>query len=385
MSERQSDISTVKGREHLAIRKEPYWRKLDKGEYIGFRRGPDTWIARWTNEDSHYKYESLGTAVDLEWGAAKKKAELWFAQCRGGVIRSGTVEECCQQYVAAQRNTKGDNAADRSQAMLSRFIYDTPFGKRNLNVLTTAHIEQWRDSLVTAQRSKRTVNRILRSFKAALNFGFQRSLCPSDAAWRRVKAMRGEGATDRSRTAYLTQRQRGLLLAKCDADLGNFLRGLLYTAARPGELMSATVGDLDCTHGRLTLSSLKGLGVERSREVPLSPQAVEFFRQMAKGKLPTAPLIMFRGAEWDRQKISVSLRAIVIAVNAETREPADRLPLDTVAYTMRHCAISDMLKAGLDVGTVAKIAGTSITMISTHYFKFIHTDVSAKLATIQAF
>jgi site-specific recombinase XerD len=71
--------------------------------------------------------------------------------------------------------------------------------------------------------------------------------------------------------------------------------------------------------------------------------------------------------------------------NKEIEEPQNRLPQDVVAYTMRHCAITDMLRAGVDVSSVAKIAGTSIAMINSHYAKFVQADVREKLASITAF
>jgi hypothetical protein len=54
------------------------------------------------------------------------------------------------------------------------------------------------------------------------------------------------------------------------------------------------------------------------------------------------------------------------------------------AYTMRRCEITDILRAGIDVSSVAKIAGASIMMINSHYAKFVQADVRAKLASITA-
>jgi Peptide methionine sulfoxide reductase len=31
-------------------RREPYWQRLEEGAYLGFRRGPDTWVARLLHE-----------------------------------------------------------------------------------------------------------------------------------------------------------------------------------------------------------------------------------------------------------------------------------------------------------------------------------------------
>jgi integrase len=414
MKQRSHDhkVQMVTVRASLTVRREPYWRDIGERQRLGFRKtpsGPGTWIARWTDAASRYHYRALGRADALAYEDAEKAAQDWFAQCRGGVVRAGTVEDACKQYVENQRNEKGDPAADTSDAFFTRTVHGTPTGQTPLDRLTTRDVEHWRDALVTGARSKRTVNRLLRSLKAALNFGFQRSMCPTDAAWRRVKALKGKGAKDKQRAAFLSPAERSKLLAMCDSDksgvknwplrkadaydlvewatpeLGNLMRGLLYTAARPNELASATVKDFDPTHKRLALSSLKGLGEERRRDVPLSPNAVEFFKARAKDKLPAAPLLSIRGEAWQRHMWSRGIRAALKAINSTATEPADRLPAETVAYTMRHCAISDWLKAGLDVGSVAKISGTSIGMISTYYFKYIQTDVADKLANVQSF
>lgn len=51
---------------------------------------------------------------------------------------------------------------------------------------------------------------------------------------------------------------------------------------------------------------------------------------------------------------------------------------------MRHSAISEWLQAGVDIATVAKLAGTSVGMIDRNDHKFVKTSVQDKLAAIQA-
>ena len=57
-------------------------------------------------------------------------------------------------------------------------------------------------------------------------------------------------------------------------------------------------------------------------------------------------------------------------------DPADKqvaaaaaadLPAETTAYTMRHSVITDLVADGLDLFTVAALAGTSVAMIERHY------------------
>ena len=43
------------------------------------------------------------------------------------------------------------------------------------------------------------------------------------------------------------------------------------------------------------------------------------------------------------------------------------LPADAVAYSLRHSTITDLVVSGLDMATVAALAGTSVPMIAKHY------------------
>jgi integrase len=316
---------------------------------------------------------------------ALKEATVWWEQCVGGVPRASTVEAACKEYVANQRSEKGERAAEFSTGRFKLHVYDQPFGAISLDKLTTRDLERWRDGLVTEKRRKNSANRDFRSLKAALNFAFHRGMCPSDAAWRRVKPLRGEGARDGQRTAYLSPEQRRQLIAKAHADTADFLRALLYSAARPNEMQAACVSDFDPLQKTLRLVSLKGQGEERVRYVPLVGASADFFSGLTKGKLPKAPLVSFQRLPWARHLWAAGIRAALKAANEDIENPPDRLPPDVVAYSMRHCAITDMLRAGVDVSSVAKIAGTSITMINSHYAKFVATDVREKLSAITAF
>ena len=83
------DINKATVRNGLKPRREPYWRELEPRCYLGFRTslvgGAGTWVARWTDEANEYQYKPLGSAANLEYADAKKAAEAWFVQCKGGV------------------------------------------------------------------------------------------------------------------------------------------------------------------------------------------------------------------------------------------------------------------------------------------------------------
>jgi integrase len=328
----------------------------------------------------------LGHFAEMTHEQATRAAITWFDQCRGGVEKSGTVADACKQYVEDQKTRTGEWWARFSDQRFKKFIYGKPIGDKPLDKLTMRDVEKWRDALVSRDRKKNSVNRILRTLKAALNWAYAHQMCPSDSAWALVK---GYKVADGRRADYLTAEQRKAVLAVCDGekveyatqDLGDFIRALLLTAARPGELANARVKDLDLLHRRLALTSSKGSTGERKREVVFTEANAAFFKRLAKNKLPSASLLTRSGYPWISKDWSRGVRAAIDAVNAEK----EVVPPDTSAYTMRHCTIADWLKAGMDVGSVAKMAGTSIQMIQKHYDKFITTSVEEKLAKIKTF
>ena len=54
-------------------------------------------------------------------------------------------------------------------------------------------------------------------------------------------------------------------------------------------------------------------------------------------------------------------------------------------YSLRHCAISEMIVSGIDVMTVAKMAGTSIAMVQRHYGHLVKEKITAQLAKIKMY
>src|SRR5258708_14184025 len=79
-------LSTKTARRDLKIRRDPYWHRLREGQYLGFRRGPDTWICRFRNRDKTYSFHALDENYDGI-DDAPKEAETWFAAMAGGVTK----------------------------------------------------------------------------------------------------------------------------------------------------------------------------------------------------------------------------------------------------------------------------------------------------------
>ena len=72
------DLSRKRERERLAIRHTPYFQRIGRGAFLGFRRGPDTWSARFRTRDGKQIHKFLGGPPGLD--EAERQAEAWLAQ-----------------------------------------------------------------------------------------------------------------------------------------------------------------------------------------------------------------------------------------------------------------------------------------------------------------
>jgi site-specific recombinase XerD len=369
-------IDTVASREKLKPRREPYWQRVRKGCFVGYRKMAadrhGVWLARARDEVYGAKQlfnplgEFEGLADHLRFDAASKAALVWFDHLgRGGAACSSTVEEACTRYVRHLRSTKSERAAKDAEARLKNHVLNNArLAATELTKLTPVQLESWRKALREQptrsggrrgeQRSDSTLNRDMTCFRAALNLAYVDGLLTTDFAWR--SKLRPVKNADRRRELYLDRAQRLRFIETAPDDLAAFLRGLCQLPLRPGALAMLQAGDFD-----RQLKVLK-IGLDKSgkdRRIKLPDVTASFFDSVSRDKLPTAPLLSRAdGKAWNKDAWKWPIKAVVEAA---------KLPSETTAYTLRHSVISDLVHDGLDLLTVAQISGTSVAMIERHY------------------
>jgi integrase len=383
-----ADLSRKRDREQLAPRREPYWQRLGAGAYLGFRRGPDTWVVRFRGRDQKQQYCSLGESLDFD--EAKRLAEEWLSQCASPSVRTvkrDTLTAALETYLADLRRHNRDDAADTAEGRFRTALdfdfkdrrYRDPFAELQLEEATQDDFLEWRDRLRPG-RLPRTINRLVRAVCAGLNRAHRLGHIGNPAAWR-FEQLPDE---DESETAvFLTPVQRKGLIAAASAPAAAFLRGLELSGARPKELASATAAAFDGE--RLKLSHRKGRPPRlRSRYVVLDEDGVCFFKAHAKDKLPSAVLFTVDGHKpWRRHLWAAEVRAAIVVHNKSARG-VERIPTEASAYSFRHARISELLQVyGVDPLTVAAQTGTSLRMIERTYFKFIRSAMLEKLANLK--
>lgn len=382
-------IDTVTARDKLPAKREPYWHRISKGCYLGFRKmsadTAGTWQARYRMESGAQVLHALGPMDEFQgnerFDRAVLKARDWFKHVgMGGTTKPVTVLDACVSYVAHIRDEKNDKAADDLNARFRRWVANDPIHKIELMKLTRDHVKAYRRRLMSApvtvnkagdtrERSKDTVNRDMASVRAALNQALADGKVTTDFAWREaLKAVKDAG---KRRELYLDRGQRRALIQHAPADLAAFLRGLSMMPLRPGALASLLTGDFDARLNVLKIGKDKH---GQDRKIKLPAQTAEVITDAAKDKLPAAPLFSRAdGSAWNKDAWKWPVKAAVAAAG---------LPVETTAYTLRHSVISDLVHGGLDLLTVAQISGTSVAMIEKHYGHLRGDVASSALAKL---
>lgn len=367
-------IDTITKRRDLKIRREPYWHKLRIGQYLGFRKSEnsETWIARKRTEQGKQKYNSLGSLDTLiTFEAAQDAALEWFKLEEQADLEQAdpeqdpryTIKQAVADYVSHLKIENGEKSSKAVKQSLEKHLVPK-LGDVELARLTAAQLKRWRDRMVKegdpeiVRRSKDTSNRVLSMTKAALNLAFRSGVVGSDTAWRRVQAFKGVGA---NRKLFLTDEQVAELLNAAGGSFRTLLKAAVLTGARYSELAGARVADLDKINGSLHLSGKTG-----PRDCYLSDDALAFFKQQSKSKLPDAFLLTRDdGSTWGKSHQHRPMKEAVLSAT---------LPAETVFYSLRHYHISKALLAHIPAQVIAENCGTSIRMLEKHYGKFMATD-----------
>src|SRR5262245_58113025 len=125
---RDSNLDTRQARSRLAVRAKPYWRMIDRGLHLGYRRlqgKPGTWVARVYEGRQQYAVERISTADDLadadgvvvlNFSQAQNKARERMVQRVGGVAGPLTVRAAVDFYLQARDHAGRDTANARGRA-----------------------------------------------------------------------------------------------------------------------------------------------------------------------------------------------------------------------------------------------------------------------------
>jgi integrase len=390
---RDAKLESRTGRAALKPAAKPYYRALDEGLHLGYRRNKvgGKWVLR-RRAGGTYVLETLATADDamdadgaevLTFSQAQALARARFvelqrvaaglpAQARGPY----TVRIAIEEYLGWMESNHKTVKETRSRA--EALILPT-LGAIECSKLTTAKLRAWRDATAKApprlrtkpgqpqnyrtdepedpeealRKRKASTNRTLTILKAALNHGWREQKIPSDQAWRALGPFEG---ADAARIRYLTVIEAQRLIGACDADFGNLVRAALATGCRYSELAALRIEDFNPDSGTVHVRKSKS---GKARHVILNEEGQKLLATLSKDRPGRAYLLVKDGA--GRWLKSHQTRPMADACKAAEIEPIS-------FHGLRHSYASLSIMAGAPLMVVAKNLGHVDTrMVEKHY------------------
>lgn len=387
---RDSALETRSARSRLKVRGKPYFRLIEPGLHLGYRKlpsGPGTWIAR------RYSGEGAYTVVNLRTPDGQLVIADDFADADGEHVMDFAQAQNAARGRRAARQAGGYTVADVMDGYLeflagdgrsASSLYDTrlrdkthirpPLGKLKVAALTPDRLRCWRDDMakaparirtregdkqrhrnVTETRARRaTANRNWTVLRAALNHAFRDGKIESDTAWRKVTPYRG---VETARARYLTIAEAKRLINAADLEFRPMVEAALQTGCRYGELCRLVVGDFNSDSGTLAIRQSKS---GNPRHVVLTDEGAALFARLTAGRAGDEPILRKRrGGPFLRSDQFLPMRDAV-------RRAKIMPPISF--HGLRHTWASLSVMAGAPLMVVARNLGhASTTMVEKHY------------------
>jgi integrase len=333
---REASLATRSARLRLAVASKPYWRVIEQGLHLGYRRRATggSWIARRRTDEGIYRETKLALADDLQdangdsildFSQAQQVARKWCIQEQRLAAGMGpapdgpyTVAGAMADYLQDYRR-RGGKSVEGIESVVNRNILPA-LGRLPVTKLTPQRLRDWHRSLAErarywrsppgakanlapfdpkdaedVRRRRASANRCLTYLKAALNLAWRNGLVPSDDAWRRVKPFR---AVEAPLVRYLSADEIARLRNATAGGFRDLVHLALLTGCRYGELTRFRVADYNADVGTLSVRIAKGGKV---RHVTLTEEASAFVDRLTAGRSPEEPLLLRDdGRAWKR-------------------------------------------------------------------------------------
>lgn len=379
---RDEQLGSRTGRAQLVPSPKPYYRAIDAGLHLGYRKGERTterkrmagkWVLRRYIGDEKYVVETIAVADDFSdangvavlsfFQAQQRAREVAERHRNAGAEKAGpwTVSRALDAYF---ERLEGENSKSLVGARQRASMHIRPaLGDVLLSDLTRDRLAQWHSALAASPRNVRggaarpldrqsspdetrrrrsSANRVRTIFFAALNQAFRDGKVASDTAWRAVKPF---GEVEIARVRYFTQDEVRRLVNAAHGAFRMLVNAALFTACRYGELGRLRVGDFNPDSGTIFVGQSKS---GRSRHIVLTDEGQRFFAQITAGRATDDLMLRHdNGSAW---KAANQIRPMVAACAAAKVKSAG-------FHILRHTAASHYAMNGVPLPVIARNLG----------------------------
>jgi integrase len=400
---REASLETRAARERLKARGKPYYRFLEEGLHLGYRKpkgrrggrpAGGKWVERFYVGRQAYEVRVIGEADDfsdadgvkiLTFSQAQKAArENRLTRGKTGPVTVASVMDAYFEWLESEGRPA--NAIADARYRDAAFIRPK-LGNKEVHSLTAKDFHHWRDGVTKAlprlrtrpgekqkhrainadgddayrseeQRKRRaTVNRIWTTFRAALNKGFENDKIHSDVAWRKIKPFKG---VQKARIRYLELGTATRLVNASAPDFRQMVQAGLLTGGRYGQLARLTVEDFDRDAGTVRMTTRKGDGSLKAYHVHLTDEGRQFFERACAGR--DRKHLIFTKADGSPWRKSDQARPMLDASARAKIEPSANF------HCLRHTYASHAIMNGAPLIVVATNLGhADVRMVTTVY------------------
>jgi integrase len=277
----------------------PYWRAIDTGLHLGYRKGLNggRWVLRRYLGAGQYEVATVAIADDhspadgasiLDFFQAQRKAREVAALAKAPPAKTVfTVATAMDAYFERLEHEGSRSLADAKRR--ARFHILPGLGDIPVADLTRDIISKWLTGMAVkaadghsgqdAIRANRaSANRVLTILRAALNQAFRDGKVASDVPWRTVQPFRG---VDAPRLRYFTKDEVNRLVNAAQGDFRDLVKTALFTGCRYGELGRLRAGDFNSDSGTVFVGQSKS---GKARHVVLTDEGQRFFETLTAGR-----------------------------------------------------------------------------------------------------
>jgi len=388
---REKRLDSPAARAKLKHSGKPYWRAIDTGLHLGYRKGLNggKWVLRRYLGKETYHVETIGAADDhspadgasiLDFFQAQRKAREVAALAKAPESRGGpfTVAAAMDSYFARLAHEGSKSLVDargRARRHILPALGDVPAAD-----LTRDAISQWLTGMAgkavdghssqdAIRANRASANRVLTILRAALNQAFRDGKVASDVPWRAVQPFHG---VDAPRLRYFTKDEVTRLINAAQGNFRDLVLAALFTGCRYGELTRLRAGDFNPDSGTVFVGQSKS---GRARHLVLSVEGQQFFATLTAGRPGDALMLAHaNGSAWGH---SHQIRPMTRACRAARIEPAAGL------HTLRHTAASHLVMSGVPLNVVAHNLGHADTRMTERHYSHLAPSYIAE--TIRKF
>ncbi|PNE10145.1 MAG: integrase [Beijerinckiaceae bacterium] len=386
---REKRLDSPAARAKLKHSGKPYWRAIDTGLHLGYRKGLNggRWVLRRYLGAGQYEVATVAIADDhspadgagiLDFFQAQRKAREVAALAKAPAKTAFTVAAAMDAYFERLEHEGSRSLADAKRR--ARFHILPTLGNVPVADLTRDIISKWLTGMAgkgadghssqdAIRANRASANRVLTILRAALNQAFRDGKAASDIPWRTVKPFHG---VDAPRLRYFTKDEVTRLINAAQGDFRDLVKAALFTGCRYSELGRLRAGDFNPESGTVFVGQSKS---GKARHVVLADEGRRFFETLTAGRPGDA--LMLTHADGSAWGPSHQIRWMAEACRAARIEPAAGF------HIIRHTAASHMVMAGVPLNVVAHNLGHADTRMTERHYSHLAPSYIAE--TIRKF